>query len=63
MIYILFGSEEVCIFPLFYIVLGNDIIMTSVLVKWFQNLHILWNFEQTISLQRFNAVGRLWHVL
>ena len=47
----------------FPIVFGNDIIMTSFLATWFSNLHILWNFKQTISLQSFNAAGCLWQVL
>ena len=37
----MFGSEEVRIFPLFFIVFGNDTIMRSFLVTWFSNLHIL----------------------
>ena len=31
--------------PHFSIVFGNDIIMTSFLVTWFSNLHVLWNLE------------------
>ena len=44
-VYILFGSTEVCIFPLFSIVFANDFIMTSFIGTWFSNLHILSNFE------------------
>ena len=42
---------------------GNDIIMTSFLVTWFSNLHILWNLLKAISLQSFNSVDFLGHVL
>ena len=34
MIYILFGSAEVCIFPLFSIVFGNDIISGHMVFKF-----------------------------
>ena len=44
--------------PDFPIVFGNDIIMTSFLVTWFSNLHILWNFEWTINLPSFNFIDR-----
>ena len=37
--------------------------MMSFLVTWFSNLHILWNFEWTISLPSFNSVDCLWQVL
>ena len=49
--------------PHFSIVFGNDIIMTSFLVTWFSNLHILWNLSRAINLQSFNAVGWLDQVL
>ena len=62
LIYNLFGFSEVRISPLFHC-LGNDIIMTPFLVTWFSNLHILCNFEWTISLPSFNSVGCLWQVL
>ena len=63
MIYNLFGFAEVHISPLFSIVFGNDVIMTSFLVIWFSNLHILRNLEKNISLLSFNSVGCLWQVL
>ena len=44
-IYILFGFAEVRISHCFSIVFANHIIMTSFIVKWFSNLHNLWNFE------------------
>ena len=47
----------------FSIVFGNDIIMTSFLVTWFSNLHILWNFSKAIKLQISNAVDCLGQVL
>ena len=37
--------------------------MTSFLVTWFSNLHILWDLPKAISLQNFNAVGCLGQVL
>ena len=37
--------------------------MTSFLVTWFSNLHILWNIPKAISLQSFNAVEFLGQVL
>ena len=43
--YILFGSAEVHIFPLFSIVFADGIIMTSFIVTWVLNLYILSNFE------------------
>ena len=49
--------------PHFFIVFGNDIIMTSFLVTWSSNLHILWNLQKTISLQRFSSVDCLGQVL
>ena len=39
-------------FPLFSIVFSNDIIMTSFLVTWFSNLHILWNFNASVNSKR-----------
>ena len=60
MIYNLTGFSDVRIFS---IVFGNDIIMTSFLVTWFSNLHILWNFPKAIRLQSFNAVDCLDQVL
>ena len=48
---ILFVSAEVRIFPLSSIVFGKDIIMTSFLVTWLPNMHILHNFKWTISLE------------
>ena len=39
-------------FSIFY----NDIVMTSFLVTWFSNLHILWNLPKVISLQSFSDV-------
>ena len=58
------------IYNLFYFRVGphfsivsSVLVMTSFLVKWFSNLHILWNFEWTISLPNFNAVGCLCQVL
>ena len=59
MIYNLTGFSDVCIF----IVFGNDIIMTSFLVTWSSNLHILWNFSKAISLQIFSSVYCLGQVL
>ena len=44
----------------FFIVFGNDIIMTSFLVT---NLHILWNSAKVISLQSFSSVDCLDQVL
>ena len=49
--------------PHFSIVSGNDIIMTSFLVTWLSNLHILWNLPWAISLQSFNSVGCMGQVL
>ena len=46
-------------FPLFSIVFGNDVIMTSFLVTWFSNFHILWNFEWTMNLPSFNSADCL----
>ena len=37
--------------------------MTSFLVTWFSNLHILCNLRKAISLQSFNAVDFLSQVL
>ena len=37
--------------------------MTSFLVTWFSNLHILWNLPKAIRLQSFNAVNCLGQVL
>ena len=60
MIYNLTGFSDVRIFS---IVFRNDIIMTSFLVKWFSNLHILWNLPKAIILQSFSAVDCLGQVL
>ena len=49
--------------PHFSIVFGNDIIITSFLVTWFSNLHILWNLPKAISLESFNAVDFVGQVL
>ena len=54
--YNLFGFAEVRSSLLFFHCFGNDIIMTSFLVTWFSNLHILWDFGWTISLPSFNSV-------
>ena len=43
--YILFGSTEAHIFPLFSIVFGNDVIMTLFLVAWYSDLRMLWNIK------------------
>ena len=37
--------------------------MTSFVVTWFSNLHILWNLPKAISLQSFNSVDCLGQVL
>ena len=37
--------------------------MTSFLVTWFSNLHILWDLPKAISLQSFSAVDCLGQVL
>ena len=37
--------------------------MTSFFVRWFSNLHILWNLPKAISLQGFSAVDCLGQVL
>ena len=49
--------------PHFSIVFGSDIIMTSFLVTWFSDLHILWNLPNAISMQSFNPVDCLGQVL
>ena len=43
--------------PHFSIVFSDDIIMTSFLVTWLSNLHILSNLPKTIRLQSFNALS------
>ena len=42
---------------------GNDIIMTSFLVAWSSNLHILWNLSKAINQQSFSSVDCLGQVL
>ena len=37
--------------------------MTSFLVTWFSNFHILWNLPKAIRIQSFNAVDCLGQVL
>ena len=59
MIYNLTGFSDVRIFHFF----GNDIIMTSCLVTWSSNLHILWNLPRAISLQSLTYVDCLGKVL
>ena len=49
--------------PHFFIVFGNDIIMTSFLVTHSSNLHMWWTFSRAISLKGFNAVNFLGHIL
>ena len=56
LIYNLFGFAEVRISPLF-------LVMTSFLVTWFSNSHILWDFEWTINLPSLSPVGCRWQVL
>ena len=57
--YNLTGFSDVCIFIGF----GFDIIMTSFLVTWSSNLHILWSLPKIISLQSFSYVHCLCQVL
>ena len=44
-------------------VFGNDNIMTSFLVTWYSNLHILWNLPKAISLQSFSSGDSMGQVL
>ena len=56
MMYNLTGLSDANIFSLFF---GNDINMTSFLVTWSSDLHILWNLRKAISLQNFSSVDCL----
>ena len=57
MIYCLTDFSDVHTFPFF-------LVMTSFLVAWASNLHILWNLLKAITgLQSFSAVGCLDQVL
>ena len=46
-------------FPIVFHCFGNDIIMTSFVVKWFSNLHVSKNCKWTISLQSSSAADCL----
>ena len=52
MMYNLTGFSDVRIFSLF-------LVMTSFLVTWSSNLHILWNLPKSISLQSFSSIDCL----
>ena len=60
MIYIIWMVSRTSAFS---IVFGNDIFMTSFLVTWCSNLHILWTLPNAICLKTFNAVNCLGQVL
>ena len=55
MMYCLTDFSDIRTFPLFLV---NNI-MTSFLVIWASNLHILWNLLKAVSLQSVSAVGCL----